>query len=50
MQILRYKQIILIMENKNEEKSFTYKILPKSSKFVLGMNNAISQGEVITFD
>lgn len=48
--VLTYKQIISFMENKNEDKSFTYKILPKSSKFVLGSNNAISQGEVITFD
>jgi hypothetical protein len=48
--VLTYKQIISFMENKNEDKSFTYKILPKSSKFVLGSNNAISQGEIITFD
>ena len=48
--VLTYKQIISFMENKNEDKSFTYKILPKSSKFVLGSNNAISQGEIIIFD
>ena len=48
--MLTYKQIILFRENKNEEKSFTYEILPKSSKFVLGSNNVISQVEIITFD
>tara|TARA_R110002049_G_scaffold183328_1_gene351237 strand:- start:1174 stop:2202 length:1029 start_codon:yes stop_codon:yes gene_type:complete len=46
--VLTYKQIISFMENKN--KSFTYKIVPKNSKFVLGSNNAITRGEIIVFD
>ena len=48
--VLTYKQIISFMENKNEYKSFTYKILPKNSKFALGSNNAITRGKIIIFD
>lgn len=48
--VLTYKQIISFMENKKEDKSFTYKILPKNSKFALGSNNAITRGEIIIFD
>lgn len=48
--MLTYKAIVSFMENKNEDKSFTYKILPKNSKFALGSNNAITRGEIIIFD
>lgn len=47
---LTYKQIVSSMENKNEDKSFTFKILPKNSKFALGSNNAITRGEIIIFE
>lgn len=47
---LTYQQIISFIENKKQDKSLTYKILPKNSKFVLGSDNAIARGEIITFD
>ena len=47
---LNYKTIIDFMENQHQEKTITYKILPKNSKFVLGSNDAISRGDVIKFD
>ena len=46
---LTYKAIIGFMENKNQNKSITFKILPKNSKFVLGSDDAISRGEVVNF-
>ena len=44
---LSYKEIINYINKSNDK--LTYKILPAKSNFILGSNNAISQGEVIRF-
>jgi GT2 family glycosyltransferase len=46
---LSYKDIIAFIEDKKEDKSLTYKILPKNSNFIIGSNNAISKGKAIVF-
>ena len=46
---LSYKNIIGFMEDEKKYKSLTYKILPNKSDFIIGSNNAISKGKVITF-
>lgn len=48
--VLPYKTIIDIMEKNNQHTSITYKIWPNNSKFILGSDDAISRGEVISFD
>ncbi|MGB5419342.1 MAG: glycosyltransferase family 2 protein, partial [Algibacter sp.] len=47
--VLSFKNIINFMETNDLDKSVTFKILPKNSKFIIGSDNAISRGEVITF-
>lgn len=46
---LNYKDIVGIMNKYSNNKKWTYKILPEKSSFILGSDNAISQGEVIEF-
>ncbi|APY10039.1 glycosyl transferase family 2 [Seonamhaeicola sp. S2-3] len=46
---LSYKEIIDIMLNASVVKKLTFRILPNNSKFILGSDNVISRGEVITF-
>lgn len=48
--VLNYKAIIAAMENKKKDKSVTFKILPKNSKFVIGSDNAITRGGIINLD
>lgn len=48
--ILSYKAIIDALAIKNKDKSVTFKILPKNSKFAIGSDNAIEQGEIIIID
>jgi GT2 family glycosyltransferase len=47
---LSYKSIIDFMEHENKDKSLTYKMLPNKSDFIIGSNDAISKGKVITFN
>lgn len=47
---LSFKKIIRMMDGNNNNKSITYKILPKNAHFILGSDNAISRGEVINFE
>ena len=47
---LNYKNIIDFMETNLLDDSVTFKILPKNSKFVIGSDDAVSRGEVISFD
>ncbi|MDD7885215.1 glycosyltransferase family 2 protein [Flavivirga sp. 57AJ16] len=42
-----YKSIIKMIED-NKDQAITFKILPKNSNFVLGSDDAISRGEVIS--
>lgn len=44
---LGYKKIINIIEVFDKTYSTTFKILPKQSKFIIGSDNAITQGQVI---
>lgn len=46
---LSYKSVISIMDKHSSQKGWTYKILPVNSNFILGSDNAISRGEVVTF-
>ena len=48
--ILTYKTIIEFMEKNKNSQPFTYKILPKNSKFVIGSDEAISRGEIVHFN
>jgi GT2 family glycosyltransferase len=45
--MLSFKKIISMLENHEVGKHLTFKILPKNSNFILGSDNAISQGEII---
>ena len=45
--VLTFKSIISILEKNKHAQHVTYKILPKQSHFILGSDNAISQGEII---
>ncbi|MEN3322561.1 glycosyltransferase family 2 protein [Mariniflexile soesokkakense] len=47
---LSYKEIIAMMEETDINKSITYKILAKNTKFILGSDKAISRGEVIVLN
>jgi GT2 family glycosyltransferase len=44
-----FKEIITFLE-KNKNKGFTFKILPKDSNFILGSNSSDDKGEVIKVD
>lgn len=44
---LSLKKIISMLGNNEAGKHQTFKILPKNSNFILGSDNAISQGEII---
>ncbi|MBD0823839.1 glycosyltransferase family 2 protein [Aestuariibaculum marinum] len=44
----KYKDIISAIEKKKNCKSVTYKILPKDSSFIIGSDNAICRGEIIS--
>ena len=46
--ILSYKTIIDEIEHSNKYKKLTFKILPDGSNFILGSDDAISRGEVIS--
>ena len=46
---LSYKEIINIMYTHSLQKKWTYKILPHNSNFILGSDNTISRGEIISF-
>lgn len=48
-QFINFKSIIAEMEEHAAHKKFTFKILPKSSNFILGSNSASGKGEVIEF-
>lgn len=43
---LDFKTIIQSLEN-NKNKGFTFKIIPKSSRFMLGSNSSFDRGEII---
>lgn len=47
---LSYKEIISSVEAVRKRHSVTFKILPKKSKFILGSDNAITQGEIIEWE
>ena len=47
--VLSYKKIIDLIENTNQDKSITFKILPKNSNFIIGSDNAIARGEIMNF-
>ncbi|WP_308992688.1 glycosyltransferase family 2 protein [Mariniflexile litorale] len=44
---LSYKEIILMMNDAEKNKSITFKILPKQSNFILGSNDTTSRGEIV---
>ncbi len=46
---LSYKEIIAFMSTYGNTKKWTYKILPRQSKFIIGSDNAINRGEIIEF-
>ncbi len=46
---MSYKTIIERITNSEKNKGITFKILPKSSNFILGSHSSKSRGEVITF-
>lgn len=46
---LSYKEIVAILNQAPKDKNITFKILPNNSNFILGSNDAISRGKVITF-
>lgn len=48
--VLSFKSIISFMETNFLDTSITFKILPKNSNFVIGSDDAVSQGEVISFN
>tara|TARA_R110002049_G_scaffold308704_1_gene513555 strand:+ start:17909 stop:18949 length:1041 start_codon:yes stop_codon:yes gene_type:complete len=48
--VLTFKEIISIFESNTATKQVTYKILPKQSNFILGSDNATSQGEIIVLN
>jgi len=47
---LSYKAIIEMMQQQVDKKSITYKILPKNANYILGSDNAISRGEVVSLN
>jgi GT2 family glycosyltransferase len=47
--VLTFKSIIQMIEISSENKSITFKILPKDSNFIIGSDNAISRGEILNF-
>ncbi|WP_406684259.1 glycosyltransferase family 2 protein [Seonamhaeicola sp. MEBiC1930] len=47
--VLTFKEIIKGIQSLSEGNGLTYKILPKNSRFILGSNDSVSRGEVITF-
>ena len=47
--MLSFKSIISFMETNQLHTSITFKILPKNSNFVIGSDDAVSRGEVISF-
>ena len=48
--MLSYKEIITFMDTNTLDASITFKIWPKSSKFAIGSDDAISRGEVIRLE
>lgn len=46
---LTYGEIIDTMNTFSNTKKWTFKILPKDSRFIIGSDNAVNQGEIITF-
>ena len=48
--MLSFKEIISFIETNHLDTSVTFKILPKNSKFVIGSDDAVSRGEVISFN
>ena len=46
---LSYKQIIDLTEKNTKNREITFKILPKDSNFIIGSDNAVSRGEIISF-
>ena len=48
--VLSFKDIINFMETNHLDCSVTFKIWPKNSKFVIGSDDAVSRGEVISFN
>ncbi len=46
---LSFKQMIATLEHAPKNSDVTFKILPKSSNFILGSNSAKHQGEVVSF-
>lgn len=48
--MLSFKSIISYMETNHLDTSITFKILPKNSNFVIGSDDAVSRGEVISFN
>lgn len=47
--IISYKKSIEFMLNSKDEFDLTYKILPKTSRFIIGSNSSKDRGEVIVF-
>ena len=47
--VLTYKEIIAFLEERKKNKRVTFKILPKDSKFIIGSDNAIYRGEILSF-
>lgn len=47
--VLSFKEIINEIEASSENKSLTFKILPKKSNFIIGSNDAISRGKILSF-
>lgn len=48
--VLEYKRIIEIIENLRKQKSVTFKILSKSSNFIIGSDNAMCRGEILKWN
>lgn len=46
---LSFKRIIDIISSSEKNKGTTFKILPKSSNFILGSNSSKNKGDIITF-
>ena len=43
-----YKDIITLLEETNKNSMVTFKILPRNSNFIIGSDNAIYRGEILS--
>ena len=46
--VLTHKEIIAFLEETNKNRMVTFKILPRNSNFIIGSDNAIYRGEILS--